>query len=580
MRKQWLYLLIFLGLGLGSFSGASTQAQPSGLPLDPFEVPTVQMPDGLGQRGGSVTVDNIDNPKTFNPITQSETSSSAVTSLLHAALIDPSGAPSLAASLEISADQTTVTLRLREGVRFSDGQPLSASDVTFTLNQVVFNPDVISTLTDAWRVAGQFPQVEALGDLTIRIRAPVTFSGLLTAIASTPILPQHLLAAAVTNGNFNAVWGVGTSPSEMAGLGPFRLKSFSPGQQVVVERNPFYWKVDENGTQLPYLDEIIIPIVTDDNVRLLRFSNGQSDIYPPRPEDVPVLRQQAGQGVVVSVQEAGTVDMNVIAFNQDSADPNLQALFRDVRFRQAVSFATNRQGMISANLNSLGEPRFGPGISPLFWIGDDADFPNFAFDLDQAQRLLDEIGIPLGNDGLRHFPDGAPVEFTLLTVQGSTVLTNDAVLLANDLAKIGIKVNVRPLDLNAVIDQLVGSVPPQFEAVRITITGGDGDPNLLRSIFGSDGSLHFWKFSDGFGVAVADWQRQVDELLERQAQSLDLNQRAELLAEFQILVAQNQPLIFLYNAQGLETFRADRVGNFTGTVENNTLLNPEILFRI
>lgn len=579
MKKQLLVCLAVaaLGLGLGGFN-SDTQAQ-QGLPSNPLVVPLVQMPDGLGQRGGSITIDNIDNPKTFNPVTQNEASSSAVTSLLNEALINSNGIPLLAQSLEISADQTTVTLKLRAGLRFSDGAQLTADDVVFTLVDVVFNPTVNSTLKDAWQVAGQFPGVQALDALTVEIATPVTFSGLLSAIASTPILPKHLLEDAARSGDFNVAWGIGTSPGEIAGMGPFKLKSFAPGQQVALERNPFYWKTDENGTQLPYLDEVIVPIVTDDNVRLLRFSNGQTDIYPPRPEDVPVLRQQSSQGVSVSVQEAGNVDMNVIGFNQDIQDPNLQTLFRDVRFRQAVSFATNRQGMISANLNSLGESRFGPGIAPLFWIGDEPTFPTFPFDLNQAEALLDEIGLPVADDGARQFADGSPVEFTLLTVQGSTVLTNDAVLFANDLAKIGVKVNVRPLDLNAVIDQLIGSIPPQFAAVRITLNGGDGDPNLLRSIFDSSGNLHFWKFSDRFGQDVPAWQEQVDQLLEQQAQSLDLSQRFDLLADFQTIVAENQPLIFLYNAQGLETFRADRVGNFTGTVENTTLLTPEILFR-
>jgi len=576
MKKQMLLLCGLVALGWG---GLSVQAQQPGPPNVPFVVAATQMPDGPGQRGGSLTVDNIDNPKTFNPITQNEASSSAVTSLLYEALLDGVGRPSLAQSLEVSPDQKGVTLRLRPGVRFSDGVPLSANDVRFTLQQVVFNPAVNTRLKDAWRVGGRFPKVEVVDDLTVKITAPVTFSGLLSALSSTPIVPQHLLESAVKDGQFNAAWGVDTAPSAMAGLGPFKLDSFAPGQQVALVRNPFYWKVDEQGTQLPYLDNLVIPVVTDDNVRLLRFSNGQTDIYPPRPEDVPVLRQQTSQGVSISVQEAGTVDMNVIAFNQDSSDPNLRSLFRDVRFRQTVSLASNRQGMISANLNGLGEARFGPGISPLFWIGDDPAFPRFDFDLNRAASLLDQIGLKTGPDGVRQFADGKTVEFTLLTVQGSTVLSNDAVLLANDLKKIGVRANVRPLDLNAVIDQLLSGTPPPYDAVRITLTGGDGDPNLLRSIFSSTGNLHFWKFSDGQGQDVPAWQQQVDALLEQQAQSLDLAQRVNLLSDFQTVVAQNQPLIFLYNAQGLETFRADRVGNFTGTTENTTLLNPEILFR-
>jgi peptide/nickel transport system substrate-binding protein len=582
MNKQWYFIALIAIISVGLITGSSgpINAQESTIPANPFVVPTLVMPDGIGSSGGQLTIDTIDNPRTFNPITQSEASSSAVTNLLNATLINTAGQGLVAESFEVSLDQTSVTLTIREGVKFSDGVELTASDVVFTLEDVVFDPFVNSTLADAWVVAGQFPTVEALDDRTVRISSPVAFSGLLSAIASTPIIPEHLLADEVAAGNFNNAWNIGTDPSQIAGLGPFRIQSFTPVQQVVLERNPYYWKVDEDGNQLPYLDRVSMPIISDDNVRLLRFSNGQSDVYPPRAEDVAVLRQQSAQGVTVDVLQAGTIDSNVITFNQDSDDPNLQAMFRDERFRQAMSLAANRASMISANLNSLGEPRYGPGISPTFWVGDEDGFPTFDFNLAQAAALLDQMGLAVGDDGMRVFDDGSPVEFTLLTVQGSTVLTNDAILFANDLEKIGIQVNVRPLELNSVIDQLVGSRPPQFDAVRITVTGGDGDPNLLRAVYQSTGSLHFWKYSDADGEDVAAWQQEVDQLLDQQAETLDLGTRFDLLGEFQRIVAENQPMIFLYDAQGLESFRSDRVGNFSGTIENTTLVNPEILFKL
>src|SRR3990172_8229968 len=188
MNKKLLTLLVLIGLGLGIIVGAvgQAQAQAGGLPSDPYVVAAAQMPDGTGQRGGSLTMDNIDNPKTFSPITQNEASSSAVTTLLNEALVDGFGNPTLAQSLEISADQKTLTIKLREVVRFSDGTPLTAADVAFTLNDVVFNAKLTSTLKDAWQVAGQFPKVEAPDTLTVRISAPVTFSGMLTALAGTP----------------------------------------------------------------------------------------------------------------------------------------------------------------------------------------------------------------------------------------------------------------------------------------------------------------------------------------------------------------------------------------------------------
>lgn len=582
MNLRWKFSKIALMtvlVAVTTLAGTASLAltQESNLPSSPVVVPTAQMPDGTSTRGGTLTADNVDNPKTFNPIVQSEASSSAVTSLTNAALIDETGTATVAQGVTVSADQTRVTVTLREGLKFSGGEPLTAADVVFTLEDVVFNPLIPSTQRDAWRINGQFPSVEAPDDMTVVIASPVPFSGMLSALASTPILPQHLLQDAVQNGNFASAWDISTDPEQIAGLGPFRLAGFTPDQQVVLERNPYYWKVDQDGTQLPYLDRIVMPITTDNNVRTLRFTNGQTDVYAPRPEDVPVLRQQSN--VSVRVQQAGTVDMNTIAFNQDTSDPQLRQLFRDVRFRQAMAYAANREAMISANLNGLGESRYGPGIASEFWIQDQSGFPSFAFNLDRANELLDEIGVAMGDDGFRHFDNGDVVEFTLLTNQGSTVLTNDAVLFADTLEQVGIKVNVRPVELNALINQILSGDPPPYEAARVTITGGSGDPNLLRSVFGSSGSLHFWKFSDAEGQNVPNWQQDVDRLLSQQAQSLDFSQRADLLAEFQEIVAQNQPVIFLYNAQGLEAYRSDRIGNFTGTVEGATLLNPELLFR-
>lgn len=582
MNLRWKFSKIALMavlMAATTLAGTASVAltQESNLPSSPVVVPTAQMPDGTSAPGGTLTVDNVDNPKTFNPITQSEASSSAATSLTNAALIDETGAATVAESVTVSPDQTQVTAELREGLAFSDGEPLTAADVVFTLQDVVFNPTIQSTQRDAWRINGQFPSVEARDDMTVVITAPVPFSGMLSALASTPILPQHLLQDAVQNGNFTTAWDISTAPNQIAGLGPYRLASFTPDQQVVLERNPYYWKVDEAGTQLPYLDRIAMPITTDNNVRTLRFTNGQTDVYAPRPEDVPVLRQQSN--VSVQVQQAGTVDMNTIAFNQDTSDPQLRELFRDVRFRQAMAYAANRQAMISSNLNGLGEPRYGPGITPEFWVQDQSGFPSFAFNLDKAKELLDEIGIAMGDDGVRHFKDGEVVEFTLLTNQGSTVLTNDAVLFADTLEQLGIQVDVRPVELNALINQILSGDPPPYEAARVTITGGSGDPNLLRSVFGSEGSLHFWRFSDAEGQNVPDWQGEVDRLLSQQAQSLGFSERADLLADFQEIVARNQPVVFLYNAQGLEAYRSDRIGNFTGTVDNATLLNPELLYR-
>lgn len=585
MRKITSILALIIIL-----AGLSLPAQEAGLPANPLVVPLEELPDGVGQRGGTITIDNIDNPKTFNPIVEQENSSNAATSLLNAALIEPDGSPAVAESYEISPDERSITLVVREGIKFSDGTPVTADDVVFTFNDLLFNPDVDSNKA-SWLVEGEFPRVEALNERTVRISTPTPFPSLISMIASVPILPEHLLADKVHSlnpevpaGNFNRAWGVDTPREEIAGLGPFILKSYTPGQQVVVELNPYYWKADPEGTQLPYLDGIILPIVSDDNVRVLRFINGQTDIYPPRPEDLPVIQAKAGDGFRVIVTSAGVVDINVFAFNQDVAGPNLKELFRDLRFRQAMAYAADRESMINTNLNGLGESRYGPGIDPTYWIGDQFGFPSYDFNLDRAGELLDEIGLKdTDGDGTREFPEGfpnpgAPVEFDILTVQGSTVLTGDALIYSDDLAKLGMKATVTPVNFNTLVDKLIGSRPSEYQVARISI-GGGGDPNFLRDIYSSQGELHFWKFSDGWGQDVPTWQAEVDRILEEQATTVDLNERFDLLSEFQILVAENQPLIFLYNAQSLEAYREDHVGNFSGTALSASLVRSEILFR-
>lgn len=573
---------------------ATSQAQDDTLIPNPKIVSEDQFPDGLGTVGGNVVIDNVDNPRTFNPVIQFESSSDAVNSHLHAALIEGGADPgALAEALEVSDDGLTVTLILREGLRFSDGQPLTIEDVLFTLNDVVFNPDVVSRKT-LWRVNGVFPTVAAVDERTVTFTTPVPFPPILLNLAVQEILPKHKLAqfvhklnADVPAGTFNEAWNIGTPVDEIVGAGPFRLASFIADQQVVLERNPFYWKVDPEGTRLPYLDQIILPVVSDDNVRLLRFINEETDIFGPSPEDLPVLQQRSQDGIRVLVgPQAGTTGDNFFTFNQDAPDPNLRQLFRDARFRQAMSHALDRQTIIDIFRNGLAEPRFGPGMAAAFWSGvqDDPSFPRFNLNLDEAARLLDELDLTDGDgDGIREFgasypTPGNPVEFELIVPEGSRVLISEADFWAQDLETVGVRVNLNPISFNTLVGRVSTSRPAEFEAVRISI-GGGGDPNFAQDVFTSQGPLHLYKFSDADGVDVPGYQLEIDDLFARQAVSVDGNERFQIVAQIQVLLAQNAPLIWIVNGQGLLSFREDRLGNFQGISLDATIVASELVYR-
>jgi peptide/nickel transport system substrate-binding protein len=489
--------------------------------------------DGLGVRGGQVVIDNVDNPRTFNPIVQFESSSDAINAHLHATLLEQQGTiDGLAEAAEVSEDGLSITLLLREGLKFSDGEPLTSADVLFTLNDVVFNPDVVSRKT-LWIINDEFPTVTAPDERTVVVTTSVPAVNVMTInLLLQEILPRHKLAdsvsalnANVPPGAFNEAWNIGTPVQDIVGAGPFRIKSFTADQQVVLERNPFFWKVDPEGTQLPYLDEIVLPVFSDDNVRLLRYINGETDIYGPTPEDLPVLQQRADEGIELLVgTQASTLGDDFFAFNQDASNPNLRQLFRDVRFRQAMSHALDRDAIIDLFRNTLAEARFGPGMSSAFWFGvqDAADFPRKDFDLTMAENLLDQLDISDGDgDGIREFGSsypnpGEPVEFELVVPEGTRVLIAEADFWSQDLDALGIRANLNPISFNTLVGRLIGSRPAEYEAVRIAI-GGGGDPNLAADIYASTGPLHFYKFSDATRDDVPDYQQRIDELFSLQA---------------------------------------------------------------
>lgn len=574
-------VVVFIGLGQTQY----------------FVVPPEDLPDGPGKRGGSITMDLPSEPETFNPILAQGESSKAVVKLINGTLFEYPRTPALVKEYTFSEDDRILTLYLRQGIQFSDGVEMTCDDVAFTFNDVVFNDDVASS-KEIWKIEGEFPRIECTGEYTVQFITPARFSGLIEfLLTQQPILPHHLLADKVHKlnpdvpaGNFNTVWGVGTSPEEIAGLGPFRLREYIPGQQVVLERNPYFWKVDSNGTQLPYLDQIILPIVREDSVRVMRYLNCETDLLRPRPEDVFAI---VDRGLYVEVRGAGVTNSHIFIFNQDTKDPALRAVFREGRFRQAMSYAADRESMIALCLSGYGEPRCGPGIAPIFWHGcqNQPDFPCFSFDLEEAARILDDLGLEdTDGDGIRNITDkfledhnvsldGLPEEdrrelkFEILADQGSTTSVCTTEVYTDALRRLGIKIIPNPVPLASLMDALRRG---DYEVARMGLIT-NGDPNVLADIYHSKGRAHYWKPSDTDGEDIADWQQRIDEILMAQ-KTAPGDTRWDMMCEFQRLVAENVPMVFLYNVSEIQAYKKDRLGNFKGIEGMATILYSEYLF--
>ncbi|MFH0964652.1 MAG: ABC transporter substrate-binding protein, partial [Planctomycetota bacterium] len=178
----------------------------------------------IGEPGGTLVLSSISSPKSFNPILQKEASSSVVTGFIFSGLTRTNGAtllpePDLAESWRVSEDGLVYTFTLRDGLRWSDGQPLTADDVKFTFD-LIYDPDIPNSASDVFSIGGKHFQVEALDDRRVRFTLPTPFAPFLRGM-SQEIVPRHVLEKSWKDGAFNSTWGVNTPPGKMVGSGPF-----------------------------------------------------------------------------------------------------------------------------------------------------------------------------------------------------------------------------------------------------------------------------------------------------------------------------------------------------------------------
>jgi len=258
-------------------------------------------------------------PRSFNRYIARDLSTTVVTSLIHAGLVRVDRVsdrlePELAESWELLADHHTYRLRLRQGVRFSDGSAFSADDVVFSF-RAIYDASVGSVLADTLQVRGQPLVIAAEDPSTVTIRLPAPFAAGLRMLDGVPIYPRRRLESALNAGTFRSIWGPATPPSNLVGLGPFMLTRYEPGQHLVFDRNPYYWK---RARGLPKLSRLVLQVVPDQDAELLQLETGAIDLTQSelRPSDLAAL-QPAARGEVRRTQLAlGQVDRSGLQLQQ------------------------------------------------------------------------------------------------------------------------------------------------------------------------------------------------------------------------------------------------------------------------
>ncbi len=526
----------------------------------------------IGKPGGKIIMSTLGGPKSFNPIVSNESSSSQYTDLIFQGLVDldpKSGLPraALAQSWEVDSTGKVFTFHLRPGLKFNDGSSLTADDVVFTWNELVFHPKVLCPTRDILMVDGKLPLVKALDSLTIEFQLPTTFGPFVAAAGGVPVLSRKRLANKVGEG-FNAIYGLDTPPDSLVGAGPFKLAKYQGGQRGIFVRNPFYWKKDSAGQKLPYLDTILMTIVQDQKAEVLKFKAGEIDGMDFMPTDFPVLKPLETEGKFKIYRQGPSLNSFYIVFNQnlDKAkdgtpfvDPIKLSWFRDRNFRSAVSWALDRKAIRDIVWNGLGYDANGPqSPSTGYWWN--SKLPPLTQNLDSAKALLKSSGFSWDAQGKLHDAKGNAVKFTLVTNAENQSRIETAGLVRKDLEKIGIEVVFTQLEFNALVSKLDNT--NDWECVMLGLTGGGSDPHFGANVWISSGRTHMWYPKQP--TPSTPWEKELDSLVSAGVKSVDTAARKKTYDRLQAVVRREQPFVYLGHYEAMGAVRT-KFGNVAPT---------------
>lgn len=563
------------------------------LPLAACQSPESKQSAGgreTGVRGGRLVVAERSSPLTFNyPLAGDLTTINTSFFLMSARLVEfdhdkQEFVPGLAESWPMSDGQRVVTVKLRDGLKFSDGTPLTADDVLFTL-RVFYDKTVQSpSFHDAMLVGGEPIKASKLDERTVKLEMPQPVAVPESYLYNVGVLPRHKLEVAFNQGEYQKAWATTAAPADFAVSGPFTLKEYVPGQRTILQRNAHYWKKDAAGNQLPYLDEISIEAVDNPNTGLLKFQQGELDILDNiRPADYATLKDKPGP---VAVRDIGPwLQTDVLWFNLNEGmdeqgkqlgDPVKRAWFSDARFRRAVAYAIDRPSIIQNVLRGLGTPLSGI-VSPSNkrWVN--ANIPRYDYDVQRAKDLLKEAGFQLRDQGgTPQLADSAghPVEFTLIVAENVAVRKQMATIIQEDLAKLGIKIVVSPLEDKAFSDYIRKTL--NYDAAIHGFSVSDTDPSSMSAVFKTGGQLRYWSLANK--KPGAEWETKIDQLMNEQAVESDAAKRKAKFDEAQRLFAEQLPVVPLvvrHFVSGAKT----NLGNYRSSfLPPRSLWNADELF--
>jgi len=515
-----------------------------------------------GRLGGTwVSVINSD-PKSFNHlIAEYDGATSAilgglVDGLIHYNMLTREWEPHIAAAevaINEAAGKLDVIYTLRDDIYWSYYN--SSRKVKVTSDDVVFWYNEISG-DRACQSSGYYQQYLTMEDgseahVDIEKIDSRRFVFHFPRIVAEPLLatnmdfgPRHIYEPAKKQGGAEAVrklFSVDTDPKLIPSMGKWFLVEYTAGQRLVYKRNPDYWKKDSNGLSMPFCEEEIVRIIPEENTQLLLFKNGDIEEYILRPEDIDELVNRENPPYTVFNAE-GALGAPFWTFNQNPVwkDKPSYTWFTKKEFRQAMSCLLNRNRIIAQVYRGLAEPKLTiyPEPNPYY---NPAISNTYLYNPKRALELLKSAGFKT-QKGILVDSSGNPVEFDLAIVSDSSVYNDIASIIMDELSKVGIKVNIRVVDFQKLVDAMFTSF--EWDSMIMGLSGTGIFPSQGSNTWPSSGNLHMWYPNQP--SPATEWETRIDYLYNEGSYTIDNAKAKAIWDEFQSIIIEQCPLIHLF----------------------------------
>lgn len=523
-----------------------------------------------GKLGGTWNDTIINDPKTFNQLVGERDSQSAgIIGYTLDYLVDYDATlkewkPRIA-SYKIETDEKNGTLTVHYTIRDDafwtyyekdEKIPVTSDDFVFWWNEIAGDPEFGSSgYSQQWVTLenGKEAHIDCIkiDDKNFDFKFPrIVAEPLLSTNMS--LCPSFIYKPAKEKGGADGVknlFTIDTDPKEIPSCGMFYITEYIPSQRLIFKRNPNYWQKDENGISIPYYDEMVCQIIGDQNTDYLLFKQGKTEIFYPRPEELAELVNNQNDDYTVFNAE-GSMGASMWSFNQNPVNKNepFYKWFTKKEFRQAMSCLLNRERIASQTYRGLAEPKydFFPEANPFY---NENISLKYKFNANEAEKLLKSIGFTK-KDGIFYDDEGNKVEFDLTIASSNTILNDIAQIVADECSKVGIKVNIRQIDFQKLVEMLTSTY--DWQSVFIGL-GSNMFPSQGSNVWPSNGNLHLWYPLQS--KPATEWEARIDYLYNEGCFTINHDEAKKIWDEYQEILLEECPVIYLMRSRSFFAIR-------------------------